>query len=328
MTGPDRAGLRLTGGIVAFGEGPRVSRSILSLLGQELPPGTVWERVWVVVAPDSVGTLAAARAVASAHPEVTVVAEADRRGKSAAIAEVFARAGGDRLVLLNGDAEARPGSVRALLRASEGAREPFGVMGRPVVGASRGGLLGEALALLWEVHHRVHLALFASDSANHLSDEILLLSVGRLPPLGRGVINDGAFAGAWIRRQGGALRYAPTAQVLISVPVRVEDHFRQRRRILAGHRQVERSLGLSPSTLAEYARRDPVGAVRLLWREARSRRRGLLALSLLVTVELGALVASRGRWRRPRHDPAVWRRVVTELPEVPRGGPDPQGAAG
>ena len=217
MTAPSRS-LRLVGGIVAYRDGALVARSIRSLLRQKLPWSAAWSKIWVVVAPDPIGTIGFARAAAAGDPRVEIIEESERRGKAAALAEIFRRADGDVLILLNGDAEAEPGAVSRLLRTAEGARPPFGVMARPVVPPNGRGALYRAQELLWGLHHRLHAELYSRGERSHLADELLALSIERLPPLAPGTVNDGACIGSWMHDQGGDLRYATSARVRVSLP--------------------------------------------------------------------------------------------------------------
>ncbi len=309
MTDAAVPGPRFTGGIVACGEGPRVARAIRSLLDQPLPPRGEWARIWVVVAPGSPETLAAARKEAADDPRVSVLPEPVRRGKSAALAEIIARSEGDGLVLLNGDAEADPGALGELWTAAAGARRPYGVMARPRPSARPPGPCTDAMDLLWEIHHRLHLALRSAGSAANLSDELVLLSGADLPPLAAGVINDGAYYAAWIRRRGGDLLYAPSATVRIATPLGLRDHFVQRRRILAGHAQIAELTGLSPATVLTLARIRPRSAVALLKGATRAVPHGRRSLLALLAVEVAAHLSARVERRRSRL--AVWPRVRT-----------------
>jgi glycosyl transferase family 2 len=302
--------VRLVGGIVAYRDGALVGRAIRSLLRQKLPWSAGWTKIWVVVAPDSIGTLGFARSAAAGDPRVEIVEEPDRRGKAAALAEIFRRADGDVLILLNGDAEAEPGSVARLLRTAMGARAPFGVMARPVVPPNGRGLLYRAQELLWGLHHRLHAELYARGERTHLADEMLALSIERLPPISPGMVNDGACLGSWIHETGGELRYAAAAHVRVALPAGFTEHVAQRRRIYIGHRQAYRATSLPDPTLMGLAARDPAAAARLIVSEVRRTRGGVRAFLLLCTAEL--LAQSLGTWDRLRGDTnySIWPRIA------------------
>jgi hypothetical protein len=315
MSMPTRA-QRLVGGIVAYRDGARVARAIRSLRSQRLPKGATWAKIWVVVAPDSEGTLEHARRAAAGDPRIEILEESDRRGKAAALSEIFRRASGDLLVLLNGDAEAEPGAVARMLRAATGARAPYGVMARPTVPPGREGAMYRAYQLLWGLHHRLHAEMYSRGDPTHLSDELLALSIERLPPIGPGVVNDGAHLATWIHTQGGELRYAESARVRLSLPARLADHIAQRRRIFVGHRQVYGAVALPEATMIGLASQDPACAARLIWSEARQTPHGFRSLVILLCSE--AVAQALGTWDRARGttDYAVWPRIALSAVEV------------
>lgn len=301
---------RIVGGIVAYGDGARVARAIRSLRLQKLPKGAIWTKIWVVVAPDSVGTLDSARTEAARDPRIEILEEPERRGKSAALAEIFRRACGDVLVLLNGDAEAEPGAVARMLRATGGARAPFGVMARPRVPPGGDGPMHRAYQLLWELHHRLHSEMYARGEPTHLSDELLALSIDRLPPMPPGIVNDGAYLAAWIHMEGGELRYADTAGVRLSLPAGFAEHVAQRRRIFVGHRQLYAPASLPAASVLEVSLKDPARGIRILWHEARRTPHGFRSIVVLGMAEVLAQVLGAWDLARGTTKYAVWPRIA------------------
>ncbi|MCI4369646.1 MAG: glycosyltransferase [Thermoplasmata archaeon] len=300
----------LNAGVVAFNEERHVESALRSLLRQPLPEGFRWGTIWVVASGCSDRTVSIVQSVAATEPRVVLVEERVRRGKAQALAEVFRRAEGGFLVLLNADALAHDGALGALLDAAVGSTIPAAVMARPVVPErSARGAFGGAIELLWALHHELHVEMIDRGEGTHLSDELLLLRLRRMPEIPSGVINDGSFLGAWLTRERGTLRYAPNAQVSIQVPRSMREHLVQRRRILAGHAQVEASLGISPTTFPSYFRAHPSSATQLLRRTLKGRPNGSRDLLLLTVAELAAVALSL--WARipPRRNFVLWERV-------------------
>jgi hypothetical protein len=306
----------LTGGIVANNERDGIHRSIDSLLGQSLPEGASWSKVVVVVSGSTDGTAEVVRALASADPRIEVVIQPTREGKSSALAEVFRRASGEYLVLLNGDAEAAPGAVGTLLDSSPGPDERFAVMGRPLPPKAVPGTFAAAVELMWSIHHAVHAALLSDGTGNHLSDELLLLPVRHLPPLGAGIINDGSFVGGWLATHQGALRYAPGAVAAIETPATLREHVRQRRRIRFGHTQIQQSLSVTPVTITRYALRAPRRAVRLVAGESRAPG-GVFALATLLLAEVVAASLALVDARSSAKDHVRWNPITGVAPDRP-----------
>jgi hypothetical protein len=319
----------LIGGVVAYNEELRIGGAIRSLLDQSLPRGWRWGTVWVVASGCTDRTVEIAEGIAKHDGRVRVVVEAQRRGKARALAGVFKRAEGDALVLLNSDARARPGAVEALLQRCDGQAGPLAVMGRPVPLPGRNDPLDRSVRLMWDLHDEFHQEVLGIGIGTHLSDELLLVSLPWAAPIPEEIINDGSFIGAWLAACHGQRLYAPEATVETVPPRSLRDHLHQRRRIIAGHAQTGRILGISPSTLPRYAVAHPLEAVRILRRtldRGDYRWGDLAALSL---AELGAQLLAL--WDRvpPRPDHVRWRRISEEpaSPAPARGTPSPSTAS-
>jgi glycosyltransferase involved in cell wall biosynthesis len=306
---PPRTPTVLSAGIVAHNEERNLEAAVRSLLDQDLPEHTAWESIWIVASGCTDGTVAVAEYLARDDPRVRVLIEPERMGKAHALREVFVRARGSALVLLNADARAEGGAIRALLDAARDRPAPFAVMGRPVPPEGTEGRWGEELRLMWALHHEFHLELQRLGGGAHLSDELLLVSLPGFPSLPDGTINDGSYFGVWLSQHGGDRLYAPEARVTVDVPWSVRDHLEQRRRILYGNQQVTVALGRAPSTFVRFALRSPARAVELLRRADHSRRPGWTPFARLAAAE--AVAVTLASWDRlpPRNDHVRWRRI-------------------
>lgn len=299
---------RVSGGVVAHNEERNLEGAVRSLLGQRLPVGVTWERIWVVASGCTDHTVDVAVQLEREDARVGLLVEAERRGKAAALGLVAQRARGAGLVLLNADAVAEPDAVAALLRGASGRASPFAVMGRPIVARSARGPWSDTLRWMWELHHRYHLELLTGGQGSHLCDELLLLSGPEFPTPPPGVINDGSYLGVWLGQRGGGCWYAPEARVEIAVPRSFAQHVRQRRRIHVGNAQVTALLGAPPDTLPRYFWREPRKTATIVGHMA-GRPRGVRDLARIAVGE----VVSRGLalWDRlpPARDHVRWARI-------------------
>lgn len=299
----------LVAGVVAYNEDRTLRSAVESLLTQELPEGAGWAAILVVASGCTDRTEEIGRALERRHPEVRLIVEPERRGKASALNEVVRRSRGRRTVLLNADARAEPGAVRALLAEAATSRPPFAVMGRPVVASDGNRSVVRTAGLLWALHDEFHRTSIGSGSGNHLSDELLLLDAPGFEGFPPGTINDGSYLGAWLEAQGGELRYALDAQVAIQLPGTWQDHLTQRRRILQGHAQVHDLLGRSPSTMSQLLVTRPFEAARILARVLRRQPDRALDLAALAGPEILAnLLARWDRWRH-RTPTGGWERI-------------------
>jgi len=312
---PGPAPRLITGGIVAHNDEHRIARSIRSLLSQDLPAGTNWGRIWVVVSGCTDRTAEVARALSVDEPRLGLVVERERRGKAAAIGEVLRRAEGEYLVLLNSDAVAAPGAVAALMSKAQGKPRPFAVMARPVAPTALDGGWDGTMQWMWEFHHELHREMLANGGGAHLSDELLLVSLPAYPWIEDGIINDGSYCAVWLRNHQGGCWYAPVARVWIDVPDCPSAHLRQRRRIHVGNAQVRSRLGRSPTTAFRYLLEDPVRALRAL-RRAGKQEHALRHLFRVAWYEMvSQALAARDRLS-PRVNHVLWTRIPTPVKSV------------
>ena len=312
MSTPRDPPLDLIGAIVAHNEETTIGAAIHSLAGQDLGGMGRWRAIWVVASGCTDRTVERVREQMHHGAPVHLIEEPVRMGKGHALNTLFERAQGDLVILLNGDAYAEPGALRALLARARGLRRPFAVMARPIPPpAHRGTVLGETLTLLWRVHEELHRETLEHGEGNHLSDELLLLSLPVADHLSESTINDGAYLGALLERCGGDRRFAEDARVRIQVPASVHGYLLQRRRIYRGHVQVARETGVVPTTLLSVVIAQPRRAWHVLtrcWKKDLHRER----FPVLIVLEALALLFAVWDGLPPRRDHVRWKRVPTQ----------------
>jgi len=305
----------LSAGIVAHNEEAHLEAAVRSLVDQELPEGVTWSEIWVVASGCSDGTVEVAESLAREDPRIRLLVEPDRGGKARALGQVLRRASGDALVLLNSDARAEPGSVQHLVRGSKGKSPPFAIMGRPVVSCGSPGRWGETLRWMWELHHEFHSELLAEGHGGHLSDELLMVSLEKVPPIPPGIINDGAYFALWLTKHGGGQWYAPDARVSIQVPATLRDHLRQRRRIHVGNGQLSSALGMAPASVPRRFLVRPAETVRLL-RKMVAREGGVGHFARIVALECASHALAVWDQLPPRKDHIHWERIQMSPPPL------------
>ncbi|HLM91134.1 MAG TPA: glycosyltransferase [Thermoplasmata archaeon] len=315
----------LAAGIVAHNEEHHLGPAVRSLLEQELPDGVSWGEVWVVASGCTDGTVGVAQALAREDPRVRLVVELDRGGKARALGEVFRRATGDALVLLNSDAKAEPLAVDQLVRTAAGKAAPYAVMARPVVPTAATGRWAHTMRWMWDLHHKIHAESLAEGQGSHLSDELLMLSLASTPQIPEGVINDGAYLAVWLSQHEGGRWYCPAARVRIQIPDTVRDYLYQRRRIHVGNGQIASILGVAPSSVPRQFLDRPGETVRIL-RRMIAREDGLAHFARIAVWELAAHALAIWDRLPPRADHVHWHRIRTPSAIVMGEAPGPTGS--
>ncbi|MGA8664486.1 MAG: glycosyltransferase family 2 protein [Thermoplasmata archaeon] len=309
MKDSDPSGLRiLAGGVVAHNEEHHLRPAVRSLLEQKLPEGVAWSQIWVVASGCTDGTVGVAERLAQEDSRVRVVIEPDRGGKARALGEVFRRASGDALVLLNSDARAEPGAVDQLVRTAYGKTTPFAVMARPIVPTAAAGRWASTMRWMWDLHHEIHAEALAEGQGSHLSDELLMVSLTETPRIPEGIINDGAYLAVWLSQHHGGRWYSPDARVLIQIPDRVRDYLFQRRRIHVGNSQIAAVLGTAPSSVPRQFLQKPGETIRVL-RRMIAGERGFQHFARIMTWELAAHTLALWDRLPPRTDHVRWQRI-------------------
>lgn len=187
------------------------------------------------------GTEDVVRRAAAADPRICLLSQPTREGKASAMNLFIRHAGCDVLVLSSAD----------LLPAEDTLERLVAPFGDPEIGmtASRpepvndpATFMGFAAHLLWDLHHQMNLHAFKA------GELVAFRKVfERIPPH---TAVDEASVEPLIRGQGYAVRYVPEAVVYNKGPETVEDFLRQRRRIYAGHLEMQHQLGYSVSTMS------------------------------------------------------------------------------
>lgn len=296
-------------GMCAYNEASRISAVLDSLLGQSVPEPFELAEILVVASGCTDGTERIVEAWSEIDSRVRLLREPRRNGKASALNYVLQRYRGDLLVLLNADARLRPDSLGALLHAflDDGVEIACGASSP---GESRNGVTRLVHGLLWDLHNRTLWTLSRLGMPNHCCDEFMAIRRGFVEILPAVLINDGAYMGVLASCRGVSVRFCPRAEVVVETPQNLFGHLQQRRRILRGHRQIQRLLDFRPNTLRGIFTGHPEIAVRIVLEEVRRRPLGAFVLSLIaIPLEIWAGVLDLTDSLRGRVFDPAWPKV-------------------
>lgn len=187
------------------------------------------------------GTEDVVRRAAAADPRICLLSQPTREGKASAMNLFIHHAGCDVLVLSSADLLPAEDTLERLVAPFADAEIGM-TASRPEPVNDPATFMGFAAHLLWDLHHQMNLHAFKA------GELIAFRKVfERIPPL---TAVDEASVEPLIRGQGYAVRYVPEAVVYNKGPETVEDFLRQRRRIYAGHLEMQQQLGYSVSTMS------------------------------------------------------------------------------
>ena len=224
---------------MAHNEEGNVGQLLQNLLDQELQ--TVDLKSVVVVSSGSTdGTETIVQDFARRDERVELLVQKTREGKASAINLFLNHAEEEILVLSSADLQLAPDTLENLVA-------PFtdpeiGITAsRPMPVNDPDEFMGFAAHLLWDLHHQMNLESFKAGELVGFRK-----TFKRIP---QHTAVDEASIEPLIRGQGYQARYVPQAVVYNRGPGTAEDFLRQRRRIYAGHLELERDLGYSVSTM-------------------------------------------------------------------------------
>jgi biofilm PGA synthesis N-glycosyltransferase PgaC len=252
---------------------------------------------------------------ATAHGRVRLFVEETRSGKASAINFAVAECHFDRVLIISGDVLPRAGAVEQLIDALD---DPtVGLAGaRPVPVDGDSDVMGVAVTVLWELHHRLALR-------RPKLGEAIAMRIEAIEPLPRTAVDEATFQ-AVVEQAGWRSAYVPDAIVLNRGPRTARDFVRQRRRTHAGHLRLRRTNHYTVPSL------DPTLLVKefcglLIADRRRINKRWAAGLATAVSLEVCARLLARVDELR-RKDLHVW--TIVESAKHPAAGPHRVGADG
>lgn len=212
-------------GIIAYNEAANISK-LLTVIQQQKLENVMINKIFVVSSACTDGTDDIVKKFAQEDERIILIAEKERRGKSAAINKFLSAAEAEFLVLESGDTLPAKNTIEKMI-------EPFtnpkiGMTGgRPVPENESYTFIGYAVNLLWNLHHQMALI------SPKLGEMVAFRKTFNSIPEDSAV--DEASIEAIIREQKLQLQYIPEAIIHNKGPENIADFIKQRRRIEAGH---------------------------------------------------------------------------------------------
>ncbi|MFQ5400737.1 MAG: glycosyltransferase [Anaerolineae bacterium] len=230
-----------TVGVFAHNEETNIGELLKTMLDQQLE--TVEIREIIVVSSGSTDrTESIVREYSDRDPRIRLLAQAQREGKASAI-NLFLKHQTERvLVICSADLQPQPDAVEKLV-APFADPEMGMTSSRPVPVNDPNTFMGFAAHLLWDLHHHINAA-----GGFKAGEMIAFIKIFERIPYNTSV--DEASIEPVIRGQGYKVHYVPGAIVYNKGPETMADFLRQRRRIYAGHLDIQQLLGYSVSTMS------------------------------------------------------------------------------
>lgn len=285
----------LTVGVCAYNEEKNIASCIDSVLMQR---GTsFWLReVLVVCSGCTDGTEAIVEEMFRRDRRVRLLVQKQREGKCSAINLIISQAKGDVVALVNGDNRLEDGSLERLL---EPFRDPLVGMagGHPVPVNSPDGVIGFAVHMVWDLHHRLSL------SYPKIGELVAFRKDGVSLPTHLGSDEDNIRM--QLERRGFRSVYAPDAMVVNKGPTTVADFMKQRSRINIGEGYIKRLYDYDIPT------QDRGLVARAMLDFLREHGKHPVKIMAAILLEMSARVYAKAYVALDKGDQAVWCQIAT-----------------
>jgi cellulose synthase/poly-beta-1,6-N-acetylglucosamine synthase-like glycosyltransferase len=282
-------------GITAYNEERNIGQLLQRVLEQRLTHVALHEII-VISSGSTDRTEAVVAEYAQLDPRIRLIVQAQREGKASAINLFMQEATQPVLVLSSADLQPDYEAIEAL--AAPFADPEMGMTGsHPVPVNDPATFMGFAAHLLWGLHHELSMA-----GGFKAGEMVAFRKVFERIPYHTAV--DEASVEPIIRGQGYKVQYVPQAIVYNKGPENRADFLRQRRRIYAGHLEVQEMLGYAVSTMSGGR------VLRLFLRHLDWRPKQLLWSAAVVALEVyGRWLGKRDFKQKRNH--TVWEIATT-----------------
>lgn len=212
-------------GVIAYNEAGNILKLLQALCDQQLEKVEIAEIIVVSSAcTDGMDDLVCE--FAKTHPQVSLICEKERSGKSSAINIFIKEAKSDILIIESGDTIPAPDTIEKLVSPFADGR--IGATGgKPTPVNDERTLMGYSVHLLWRLHHRM--AMIHPKLGEMIAFRRLFSSIPKDSAV------DEASIEAIIRSNRLKLLYVPDAIIYNKGPETFRDFVKQRRRIQNGH---------------------------------------------------------------------------------------------
>jgi cellulose synthase/poly-beta-1,6-N-acetylglucosamine synthase-like glycosyltransferase len=243
--------LNLSIGIMAYNEEANIGRLLGTILKQCFIHAYLKE-IFIVASGCTDRTEEIVRDFTKQDKRIKLLIQTQREGKASAINLFLSKASGDIFILESGDTVPAKGTLDKLTIPF---KDPIvGMTGaHPIPVNLKNTFIGFSVHLMWSLHHKIALL------TPKLGELVAFRNFVKEIPSDTAV--DEASIEAIVRKTGYELRYVPDAVVINKGPENIRDFIKQRRRIAAGHKHLQREQEYEVSTF------DPKKILRILIRE-------------------------------------------------------------
>nr|MDO8100861.1 glycosyltransferase [Candidatus Njordarchaeota archaeon] len=235
-------------GIPAHNEANNIGLLLRNLSKQKLSKDFSLKEIIVVASGCTDGTESIVKRSRQFYPQTRLIIEKKRRGKASAVNILLRQCKSDILVMEPADTLPKEGSVSTLLSPFK--EDTVGAVGgRPIPINPENSVMGWIPHMIWGLHHYIAEYENREDRYFHISGEFCAIRTGIIDQIPKSIVNDDAYIGLQIRKAGYKVVYVPEAEVIMKGPTNISELLSQRRRVICGHKQLEKTHGANIASI-------------------------------------------------------------------------------
>jgi len=282
--------LKCSVGVMAYNEEKNISRLLEALLSQKLRDVEISEII-VVASGCTDRTEEIVRDFSENDHRIRLLWQEKREGKASAVNLWLKSASAEILILESADTIPEKDTLEKLVQPL---RDPkVGMTGaHPVPTNDPKTFMGFAAHLLWNLHHHISLK-------NPKMGEMVAFRkvISEIP---QDTAVDEASIEVTVKKLGYQVKYAPEVIVRNRGPENVRDFLKQRRRIQAGHLELQKKEGYKVSTT------NPGKILAALFRNFSLDWRFVIFTPLVITLEIWGRILGWYDWRFKKKKHSIW----------------------
>ena len=252
--------MKISIGICASNEAENIGSLLENLVDQQFSLGYELLEIIIVSSGSKDATDNIVRRMCKKDERIRLILEEERRGKVSALNRILLEAKGDLLFIISADVYPVKG---ALMRLAESITGKIGGADCGVGLLNPDGNVVDVISkFLWGMRNRLR-----KSELNNLAGDMFVIRTGIMNKIPEDIVNDDAYIALTLRRKGWKTIYIPDILVYIMAPRTVMDYLRQRQRIIWGHKQLKKKIGIEPATWSSEIKKHPFHSLDILAEE-------------------------------------------------------------
>lgn len=243
---------------------------------------------------------------------IKLLIERKRTGKANAINRILQKYEGDALILIPADAYTTKKELFLLAKQLLCNPQSGVISGHPIIEKKsiHTTMIYRMLFVLWTLHNLTLLRMFSKNKNTHATGELMIIRRGVINRIPSDIINDDAYIALVASERHWKVSYEPNAYVMIKIPMFLRDYITQRRRVILGHKQLQKIKKRQTTTYKQVSRTNIYTGLSIL-----SNIHSIISffyLIILSVIEL-YLEVSLIFPIFQKQSPHIWKRINTEM---------------